>query len=77
MSRGVVFFSIFFVFGGNNSIAARRRGKLDKLFVSKYSDSREEEGTMEYAIALAGCYILFAVVVIIHDELVERHNKKR
>ncbi len=32
---------------------------------------------MEYAIALAGCYILFAVVVIIHDELVERHNKKR
>ncbi len=32
---------------------------------------------MEYAIVLAGCYILFAVVVIIHDELVERHNKKR
>lgn len=58
-------------------MVARRGGELDNFEVSKYSDSREEEGTMEYAIALAGCYILFAVVVIIHDELVERHNKKR
>nr|WP_320050042.1 hypothetical protein [uncultured Desulfuromonas sp.] len=31
---------------------------------------------METFIALSYLYILFAVVIIIHDKLVEKHNKR-
>jgi hypothetical protein len=31
---------------------------------------------MGYALALVGCFIVFAIGVIIHDKLVERAEKK-